>query len=202
MLTERDGQILQFINEFGFCELKHLMKRFSINESNCYKIMKRLTRHEWVIHDRIFHKKPGVYYLTRNGAQHTDLPALEHIPQIQYQHQLKIIDVYIQHMVRQPHAHWISKRRLIKDQNQKDIKKKKHFADGILLFPDGSEIAIEVELSLKGKNRLEKIFKAYAGQHDIVEVWYFCLPQLVAKLKKLAEKRSFIKIYNILELLS
>ena len=200
-LTERDVKLLQFINEFGFCELRHLMKRFSLRSSNAYKIMKRLCRHDLIIHERIYLRKPGVYRLSKLGASYTDLPALDKVPNIKYDHQLKVIDVFMKLAKEYPGGYWVSERRLLIDQNQKDILKRKHIADGMLLFEDGREIAIEVELSLKGKNRLEKILKAYAGQYAITEVWYYCWPYIIPALKKQAEKRSFVKIHNLTEFL-
>lgn len=67
-------------------------------------------------------------------------------------------------------------------------------SDGLLLFPDDKKIAIEVELSMKGKSRLDNIFRCYSGQFDINEIWYFCSPEVLPKMKKATEKKSYIKI--------
>lgn len=200
-LRERDVEILRFINEFGFCELEHLKEWFSIKRSYCYEVMQRLCRYELVVRDEVYVRKAGVYRLTKEGAAHTDLLPLPRISKHQYEHQTKLIEVFIKLKRKYPEAYWFSERRLLRDRSRRDIINKKHIADGLLLFPDEREIAIEVELSLKGKNRLEKIFKGYAVEHSITEVWYFTWPVLMGKLKKLADKRSFIKIYNLEDLL-
>ena len=200
LITERDVSILNFINNFGFCELTQVMKQFSVQESNAYKLMKRLMGKDLLIHDRIFHGQKGIYRLTNDGASFTDLPALEKVPIHQYRHQLTIIEVYIQLSKQYPDVYWLSERFLIKDQTQQDIKEKKHVADGLLIFPDGRQIAIEVELNLKSKKRLAQIFKSYGSQFLIDEVWYFCPSHLVSTLKQLAEKRPFIKIRSLSEL--
>jgi hypothetical protein len=62
---------------------------------------------------------------------------------------------------------------------------------------DDKHIAIEVELTMKGKFRLEKIFRAYGGQLEIKEIWYFCSPEVMPKMQKAAEKRSYIKIISL-----
>ncbi len=41
-LTERDLQILTFINQFGFCEMPHLDRQFQFNKPRNYQIIKRL----------------------------------------------------------------------------------------------------------------------------------------------------------------
>jgi len=104
------------------------MKRFCLKRSNFYKLIKRLCRRELIVHERIFLRKSGVYRLSKTGAVYTDLPHLERIPLIQYEHQLKIIDVFMKLNLRYPAALWISERRLLKDQNQKDILRRKHIS--------------------------------------------------------------------------
>lgn len=200
-LRERDIKILQFINEFGFCELGHLQEWFSIKRSYCYEVMQRLCREGLVLREEVYIRKAGVYRVTKEGATYTDLPALPSISRTQYEHQTKLIEVFIKLNRKYPQAYWFSERRLLRSRNKQDIINKKHIPDALLLFPNENEIAIEVELTLKGKNRLERIFKGYAVQHAITEVWYYTWPNLMGKLKKLAEKRSFIKIYNLKELL-
>jgi hypothetical protein len=96
-----------------------------------------------------------------------------------------------------PEAQWVSERRLKRDRFAKGIGRTGHIADGLLVFPDDRHIAIEVELTMKGKLRLEKIFRAYGGQFEIKEVWYFCSPDILPKIRKAAEKRSYIKIHGL-----
>ncbi len=48
-----------------------------------------------------------------------------------------------------------------------------HIADGALMV-DGKRIALEIELSIKGKERLKKILGQYAMQIEYDGVWYIC----------------------------
>ncbi|MEO8402925.1 MAG: hypothetical protein ABI597_14225, partial [Gammaproteobacteria bacterium] len=77
-----------------------------------------------------------------------------------------------------------------------------HVSDGILILPDEKQIAIEVELSLKGKTRIERIFKQYSTQFSIKEVWYYCPENMVKSLSLLAQRMPFIKIHNIADFLA
>ena len=202
LMTDRDSKILWFINDFGFCGLAQIMKQFVIKESNAYKIMKRLMRRGLVNHERIFHRQPGVYYLTKDGASFTDLPAITHVPEYQHTHHFMVIELYIKFKSRCPNVHWMSERWLVKNYKKKDKKDIKHIADAMLTFPDGKQVAVEVELTLKDTKRLVKIFSFYAKQNEIEEVWYFCDPSILPTIKKITEKKSFINVYNLSEYLN
>jgi predicted DNA-binding transcriptional regulator AlpA len=43
-LTERDVEIMRFINEFGFCELPQLAKKCGLEKTWMYEIMGRLVK--------------------------------------------------------------------------------------------------------------------------------------------------------------
>ncbi|OGT38344.1 MAG: hypothetical protein A3F11_05830 [Gammaproteobacteria bacterium RIFCSPHIGHO2_12_FULL_37_14] len=196
-LTERDIEILSFINDFGFCEIIQIEKKFGLHRPRSYQVMQRLSKEKLVIHERVFHGRNGIFYLSKMGASHFDLPAITNVPVAIYDHQLAIIDTYFRLIRLYPEAQWISERRLKRDRFAKGIGGLGHIADGLLVFPDDRQIAIEVELTMKGKLRLEKIFKAYASQFDIKEIWYFCSPEVLPKIRKATEKRSYIKIHAL-----
>jgi len=48
-----------------------------------------------------------------------------------------------------------------------------HIHNGLLKLDGKPPIAIELELSTKGWQRLENILQAYAADFDFGEVWYF-----------------------------
>ena len=201
-ITDRDIEILKFINEFGFCEMPQLEKRFSFKTPRSYKVMQRLIKAELVIHERILHNRPGVFYLTHRGAEHTDLPMIMRVPIAIYKHQITIIEAYFKFIQKFPYVQWISERRMKRDKFQDGIGKRGHIADGILIFPDQKKIAIEIELSAKGKRRISEIFRNYGAQHVIKEVWDFCSKNIIANYSELAGNKSFIKIHKLEELFS
>jgi hypothetical protein len=197
-LTQRDMEIMWFINEFGFCEITQIEKMFELKKPRSYQIMQRLVNEKLVIHKKIFHGRNGIYYLSKQGATHTDLPAITNIPVAVYDHQLAIIELFFKLRQEYPETEWISERKMKHDKFSKSIGKIGHIADGMLLFHDNNiQIAIEVELTMKGKSRLERIFKAYVGQFDIKEVWYFCSQEVLPRMQKIAKEKSYIKIYSL-----
>ncbi len=200
-LTKRDKAILCFINESGFCVMPQIQREFNLRFPRSYQVMKRLVDGGYVLHHQIFKHQYGFYYLTRKGAEHTTLPSISHVPLGNYQHQLFITDIRQQLCVKYPESKWISERYLKQQKFYYGIGKRGHLADGILIFPDERKIAIEVELSMKGKRRIETILSAYGGQLEIEEAWYFCADQIIRPLSSLAKNKSYIKILSLKEFL-
>jgi hypothetical protein len=201
-LTERDIEILRFINDFGFCEMVQIERRFLLKKPRNYEIMRRLLRNGFVNHRRIFFARHGIYYLSAKGALCTNLPPIDRVTIGQYEHQVSVINVYMKLRVLHPEAIWISERQLKHDKYFDGVGKRGHLSDGVLMFQDGKKIAVEVEISVKGKNRIDKILKGYAAQFELKEVWYFCLPGVLSVLMRAVVKMPFIKVFNIKEFLS
>lgn len=200
-LTERDLEILRFINDCGYCVTPHLVSFLSVKRARIYQIMKRLVHRKLVIKEPLLHGHPSTYYLTVEGAKFTELPAIEFISLGTYRHQVAMINVALKLMRIYPEATWISERHLIYDKFCEGIGKRGHVADGLLVFPDKRQIAIEVELSVKGRRRIEGILKSYSSNFEIKEVWYFCSPYAYTVLSDIAAKKSYIKIFSIKEFL-
>ena len=196
-LTQRDIDILTFINDFGFCELEHIQCRFRISKGIGYRLLNRLIKSKLVSHQRIFHLKSGVYYLTQKGAKHTPLPPLRLFPIARYQHQKALLNTYFKLISSYPNASWISERTLKHDKFKDGVGKFGHVADGVLVLEDDRKVAIEVELTCKGNDRIKEILQDHAAQFHFHEVWYFALPDVAKKLKKLAADMSFVKIYHL-----
>jgi hypothetical protein len=201
-VTERDIEILRFINDFGFCEMPHLDKRFEWSKPRNYQVIERLLKMGLLKHERVFYGRPGIYRLTLKGACYTDLPAMQRVPLGNYAHEVVLIDVYLRLRSLYPEARFVSERALKRDKFFDGVGKSGHLSDGFLIFPDGKQIAVEVELSLKGRNRTESILKSYGGDFSIKEVWYYCSDGIVSSLRSMAVKMPFVKVYNLREFLS
>ena len=198
MTERRDTKIIRFINEFGFCELPQIEKQFGLSKHRAYKVMQRLVKYGYVIHERIFYHRHGIYRVTCEGAQLTGLPRLYKVPVGIYEHQLAVIEIYIQLMRQYPGATWMSERIIRKLGYMPRVGRgrEKHFSDAIFYLPDGKLVAIEVELTMKSKRRLKDILTAYMCQLEIKEVWYFCSPEIIERVKILANKFSMIKVFE------
>ena len=201
-LTDRDIEILGFISDCGYCSTLHLTNFLSVKRARIYQLMKRLVQCKFVIKEYLLQGHPAIYYLTSEGASFTELPLIDYISLGTYRHQIIMINVALKLMQVHPEAVWVSERHLKYDKFCNGIGKRGHVADSLLVFPDDRQVAIEVELSVKGKQRIEGIIKSYASQFAIKEVWYFCSQSAYTVLSGLVAKKSYIKLFSIKEFLA
>lgn len=203
VLSHHEIEILRFVHEFGFCEIGQIMKRFDLRKSSAYLHMQLLVRLGLVLHLRIALNRPGVYYLTTKSIRllDLDLPVLERIPLSVYDHQLAVVNVHLQCRERYRDTVWISERRLIKDKYIDTSNLQDHLPDGAIVFPDGSQCAIEVERSLKSRKRIEAILLEYGLQRTFKEVWYFGSERITSVIKEMANSMAFIKTFDLEEFL-
>lgn len=199
VLSLSENDILQFIHEFGFCDISHLMKRFALGRSTAYQQMKILMRLGLLLHFRIALNRPGVYYLTPKSIRMLclDLPALHHIPWHIYDHQLTVVTLHLKCRERYSDAVWLSERRLIQDKYHDRSSNQDHLPDGALVFPDSTQYAIEVERSLKSRKRIEGILLDYGLQRRFKEVWYFGSQGITSIIKDMANSMPFIKTFDL-----
>lgn len=196
-LTERDEVILQFINAFGFCEMPHLKRRFGLHAARPYQITDKLRKMGLLTHEYILAKRPGIFRVTKKGATLTTLPALKKVQLDYYRHHLTILNVYFHLMHHYPEAKWITERQLIHVKNKKGIGQSGHLPDGILKFSEDKQMAIEVELTTKGKDRLDAILETYLIESDFKEVWYYVTAEVLPSITELASEYPFVRIYNV-----
>lgn len=200
-LTERDKQILQFINSVGWCIAPQIGKRFGMKWWIVYRVMKRLTDEGLVIHQRFRLDKHGVFYLSQKGAEYTDLPAIDRVIFGVFDHQRFLVDVVIRLLELYPIANWISERHLKAEKFNDGIGKRGHVSDGILVFSPSNKVAIEVELSVKGRERLKGILRSYTTNLEINEVWYFCSRAAINQVTEFTLNKSRYKIHLLEEFL-
>lgn len=197
ILTERDEEILRFVNELGYCDVAQLMVRFGLKKSWMYRLIERLVKEKLMQYSAVLNSRHRVYFLTNKGARYTDLPAIDRITVGQYRPHVALVYVYLKLRKQYPEAQWISERRLLQKKFCNGLGKKGHVSDGVLVLSDEKKIAVEVEISVKAKHKIDKILREYCTQLAVKEVWYFCLQQAMASLTVLAAKMPFIKIISL-----
>lgn len=195
LLTERDLDILKFINAFGFCETYQLCRKFELQHYRVYRIMKRLVALGYVLREKILHAHDSTYRLTAKGARLTGLPNLNRISLANYLHTISLIDLSLAIQKRHPNATWISERYLKRKRYAQSSGKRGHCADAILVLNE-KKIAIEVELTLKKQAYLDRIIKGYASDFSINEVWYFCDKKVLHQLRKSTKPIDYFKIID------
>lgn len=149
-----------------------------------------------MVEERIFHNRQPLCRLSKKGALYTDLPPLLKVPLGIYHHDITVVDVALKTVKLHEEVFWRTERYL-KRERRADFENKRHIPDGILIFPDGKQVAMEIELTLKDPRRLQEIFKKYALEFDLQEVWYFCSDNVCETLKKVARDFPFIKVFSL-----
>ncbi|HSW69147.1 MAG TPA: MarR family winged helix-turn-helix transcriptional regulator [Gammaproteobacteria bacterium] len=197
ILTERDEEILRFINEFGYCDIAQLMVRFELKKTWMYRLIERLINENLVRYCSVLNSRHRIYSLTNKGATFTDLPPIDGVTVGQYRHHAALIYVYLKLRKKYPDAEWISERRLLQEKFSNGLGKRGHVADGILHFTDSKKVAIEVEISVKAKHKVDKILRDYCTQLAVKEVWYYCARSVMPSLTALSAKMPFIKIFRL-----
>jgi hypothetical protein len=134
---------------------------------------------EYLIYEKIFHKKSGIYRAGTKGIAITndELPAVK-IRLGSYEHDMQLVDLAIA-LEQKTGAHWQTDRQIRHEKGLKGVGSKGHSPDGILIYPTNEKIAVELELSEKGTKRLEKILKEYANS-QYKAVWYYISSQSIA----------------------
>lgn len=196
ILSESMVEILRLLNEFGFCDIRHIEKRFNVGKSVAYNNLKCLIQYGLITNARVIQYHPRAYYLTAKGINllKLDLPIIRGIPLNIFEHQLAVIDVFIKLRMMHPEAAWVSERRLARE-----VKKHDHLPDGVLIFPQGHQCAIEVEKSMKSRDRLKDILIGYGLQKTYKEVWYFCSKNIMPAISELTSNMPYIKIHTLSE---
>lgn len=196
-LTARDLEILKFINKFGFTRIDHIVNKFDFGtKRRAYFRLRQLVDGSLVAHERILYNDAGFYRVTAKGANFTELPYLAKVNLATYEHDIKLINLSLELLRRYPKADWISERMLKKEKHDR-VGKRGHFCDGILVMPDDTQIAIELELTKKGKARLERIINGYVRQFEFKKIWYFCGDTCYNRISKLTEGMNFIETFRI-----
>jgi hypothetical protein len=161
--------------------------------------MKILERFGMVKHVMVLPNCPGVYFLTIKAVRliNSDLPLLTYVPINHYFHFIEVLRVYLTIHAKYPEGMWITERRLIREKCEDMAGSKDHLPDGIFILPDENRIAIEVELTAKGRDRLLTILTDYVVDKAIHEVWYFCSKKVWSLVSELSVNLPKIKIYLI-----
>lgn len=190
MITERDKKILRLINRFGFlgvAEIKRaweIINKETLGEKKLYLRLKKIKDLNLVNHKRIVYGSPGVYYLTRKGAEvaESELSAVSEINLISYVHRIEVNKILISLLERYPNSIVVTERELFKRvflESGKSLGEasKAKIPDGLLIHEDGTKDAIEVELTKKTNSRLYQQIKRYKEElnfNKYSRVLYFC----------------------------
>lgn len=200
-ITKLEVEMVRFLGCCGFCTMGQVKNKFRLSKTHAYRLLKRLRDVGLVKYRRVMYESPGVYFVSSKGAEYSDLSPIDKVSAGKFEHQIMVNDVFIELSKMYPESIWISERQLLRDKFQDGLGKRGHLSDGILVFENNKQIAVEVELNPKAQTRIEKIIRSYVTQFKFHEVWYFCSSNVLSMMNALSGRYPFIKVYNLNEFL-
>lgn len=208
VVTDRDKKILDWVNRQGFAQVDQVARAFGISKVVAYRRLGALKQWKYIKNERIL-GGVGVWYLTPAGARflETDLRPVKKIPLGTFEHDLKLIDLQLEVLEKYEGAEWLTSREIkaaIMQRTEGNLKRSQaREPDGLLIY-QGHRVAIELEISLKNKERIQRKIREYEEQitgGQIAGVWYFVERQSVKNaLEKAIESSSVTDRFRIYEI--
>lgn len=193
---QRDGEILKWVNGFGFATADQIQKFMNVGPTAAYVRIKKLVEAEYLERERILHGQSRIHKVTKKGT----LASGDHILPVReirlgtFKHDLVLVDLGLQ-LQEETNGQFIPQRQIRHDEGLSGVGQFGHIPDGYLIIDEDKPIAIELELSVKSRSRLNSIIQDYSSDLGVKEVWYYTDHVNVENaLEKATRDYSFIKI--------
>ncbi len=181
--SERDGQLLQLIAEQYAISVDQLARLIGRRYRTGRWLRDRWRRAGWVESRQLLRDGPSLVWLTREGTRVARSPHRTWRPNpgmVAHITAVSEVRLLLDRELRL--GVWHGERSLAKSWRARS-EVRPHLPDAVLEREDG-EVAIEVELTLKSRARLDAIVEQLALTYS--EVWYFAVDALVPTLRQLA----------------
>ena len=187
-LSERDGPMLRLVGEQYAVTVEQLARMIGRTHHTARWVCGRWRRAGWIESRPLAHRGPSFLWLTTRGIRAADSPYRSWRPNVSLAAHIEAVTdtrLLLERNLRL--GSWVCERELARRFPSRS-RERSHLPDG-LLVTDQSEIAVEVELSLKSRSRLDRIIDDLGRRYD--QVWYFAPPPLQPVLKSLAAEASW-----------
>ncbi len=200
-LTGRDGELLSFVAAHRFVLAAHAQKWLDTSPAFAYRRLAGLVDAGLLSYHRIFHAQPGCFVITNGGLAVIDSrlprPAID---LRSYGHDIGLVWVWLAARDERfgPFERLVSEREM-RSQDEREAassanrfgvpvegydrsgRQRVHYPDVLIVGPDARRVAVELELSVKGRRRLERILVGYRGEPLIRRVVYLTNSGVVAR---------------------
>lgn len=190
-LTPRDRRVLTWVGEMYAVRLDLLQKLIEregareITLSRAYKMIAKYKEMGLCEYERILGTEPLYIWLTPKGLREVGLSDYSYqapsLMLIKHYHAVTLVRFALER--KNPTHTWKSERAIRGEVASIDAKerKNKHVADGLIISPEGKEIAIEAELTRKREQELQNtIFMLY---RDFASIVYYCTDKTLERVK-------------------
>lgn len=179
--TDRDRDLLCWINGHGFVSIAQAARWMGTSYQASQKRMRLLVDGGYLERDWVLREHARVHRVTDKGvlAAEDFLTPLRSVYLGTYRHDRLLVDL-AQTLTHKTGGVFEPERRLRQKLGRKGARG--HAPDGLLRIDDQQPIAIELELSVKSKDRLAEIVANYVADRSLSEVWYFVNRPAVRRL--------------------
>ena len=196
IFQERDAEILKWINGFGFASAEQIQAFMKVGKTACYVRLKKLVDGGYLTRERILHGQARIHKLTKKGmlACGDAILPLKYVNLGTFRHDFKLIDLALM-LERETGGSFMPDRRIRHDEGLSGVGQLGHIADGFLTIGQDKPIAVELELSVKSRARINSIINGYGGNLAVKEVWYYTdNKEVIRAITKASKGFDFIKV--------
>ena len=204
--SERDAQIVGWVGALGAAGAEHVMGRFQMGRSWAYARLERLSSDGLLEQRALLHRRPALYVASAAGLRWRGLGRLGvcRVRPGGFEHAWALAQsaVALHELLpewrmlseREIRAHERDERELLASARVGALTRDRpalHRPDLALIDPQGQVFAVEVELSVKARARLEAICTGWARARHLRHVYYLAAPAAAgAVLRAVHETRS------------
>ena len=216
-LRDRDLEVLRFAADQRLFLGAHVRSLLGCSSGMALASLRRLVGHGLVERHRVFHGEPSAYTASRAGLRMVGSSlAPAQLDLSAYAHDIGVVwaELAARRGTIGPMAAVISERRMrsedsvlhadpLRDRGRRLAvrlggvgpagRARLHYPDLMLVTPEGRMIAVEVELSAKGRRRRDGILLGYAGANHIDAVLYLVERPAVARAVEASARRNGIE---------
>lgn len=210
-LGEKDLELLWFLAEHRMALPGHVAALLETSEGAARSRLARLVDAKYVRKEPLFYKRPAMHLIAPAGLAviGSALPAPRHDVHT-YEHDVGVAWLWIaaRHGTFGPLREIVGERRMRSHDGARDRdsdplavtlggvgsrgRESLHYPDLLLRTADGRRVALELELSSKGRGRLDKIMAGYAADPRLDAVVYLVPTASLARSVKAAARRAGI----------
>jgi DNA-binding MarR family transcriptional regulator len=219
-LGERDLELLWFLAEHRMALPDHAAALLGVTVETASERLRRLTSAGYIRKARLFHNQRAMHLITREGLKvlGSALPPPRSDAHA-YAHDVGVAWLWIaaRRGTFGPVREIVAERRMRSHDGARDAsteplairlggvgprgQERLHYPDLLLRTADGRRVALELELSSKGRSRLERILAGYSADPRVDGVVYLVQSAAVARSVEAAARRlgisSLVRIQRV-----
>ena len=222
LLTARDRELVEWIGRFGAVEAEQVMGWFGMGRTAAYRRLRACVEADLLANVRVLHGEPGLYVATRAGLTWAGLGEFEpcRVSVALVRHVQASARAAVVLALREPGMSVVHERKIRAAERAQgrvlasvavgslgEERSRWHRPDLLLIPRQGEELptAVELELSVKSRRRLEAICRGYARSRLFAALRYYAEPEparAVARAVEATRTEDVIRVMPIAALLA